>query len=141
MNPHLNKTTQTFHFRVTDMVATDGVQKVKGFSRGYHHANSVRLGIRKENDYYVLYLYAYDNYIRINKRMCVCYLGDVVTCTLKMDRYIISADVMINHKPAAFASHARKNPTKLCPIGYDLRPYFELDKPFSIYFLTNDKIN
>jgi hypothetical protein len=116
-NPH----TLTFKFEVPEMPATEGVQKILGFSRGYHHWNSVRLGIRKENDYCVLYLYAYRNGKRISKRMGRFEIGKEVMCQLSWGNGIVAV--------ANVRWESIKAPLISNPISYLLRPYFETDAP------------
>jgi hypothetical protein len=120
-NPH----TLTFTFEVPEMPASEGIQKILGFSRGYHHWNSVRLGIRKENDYCVLYLYAYVRGERIVKRMGKVAVGSESHVVLRFKRgYIVcmasNSDIDKWHY---------FTPQWTLPLGCLLRPYFETDAP------------
>jgi hypothetical protein len=117
--------TLTFSFEVPEMPASEGVQKILGFSRGWHHWNSVRLGIRKENDYCVLYLYAYVRGERIVKRMGNVAVGSESHVVLRFTRrYIVcmasNSDIDKWHN---------FTPQLTMPFGVLLRPYFETDAP------------
>ena len=120
-NPH----TLTFSFEVPEMPQTTGVQKILGFSRGYHHWNSVRLGIRKENDYCVLYLYAYVRGERIVKRMGKVAIGSESHVVLRFTRrYIVC---MASNSDIDKWHNFTQQLTM--PIGVLLNPYFETDAP------------
>jgi len=120
-----NPTTLTFSFEVPEMDATEGVQKILGFSRGWHHWNSVRLGIRKENDYCVLYLYAYVRGERIIKRMGKVAVGSEAKVILRWNRRFCSAMVDISD----IDQWHYFTPQLTIPIGVLLNPYFETDAP------------
>jgi len=116
-SPH----TLSFTFEIPEMPATNGVQKILGFSRGWHHWNSVRLGIRKENDYCVLYSYVYRNGKRIVSRMGAVKVGDIVNCDLSWHNTIyVKANGFFDVDMLPKFSN---------PISYLLRPYFETDAP------------
>jgi hypothetical protein len=120
-NPH----TLTFSFEVPEMPKSEGVQKILGFSRGWHHWNSVRLGIRKENDYCVLYLYAYVRGERIVKRMETRYKqGETVWCRLTLTPIRMYVTTVMEEVwcsvPMGYSP---------CKLGYLLFPYFETDAP------------
>jgi hypothetical protein len=123
-NPH----TLTFTFEVPEMPASEGVQKILGFSRGWHHWNSVRLGIRKENDYCVLYLYAYVRGERVVKRMGKVAVGGELMVSLRFDRRFVSVSVinLINTEQSQWHYFT---PQLTMPVGYLLNPYFETDAP------------
>jgi hypothetical protein len=116
-NPH----TLTFTFEVSEMPASEGVQKILGFSRGWHHWNSVRLGIRKENDYCALYSYVYRNGVRRITRIGTVDIGEVVDVELKWDDNISVV--------AGYRFNTIKIPLIYNPIGYLLNSYFETDAP------------
>lgn len=117
----LTPKTLTFTFEIPAMEKTEGVQKILGFSRGWHHWNSVRLGIRKENDYCVLYLYAYVHGERIIKRLGKVIIGSVCHCIIDFGSDIfIAANDLVANTDAPLISN---------PIGYLLRPYLETDAP------------
>ena len=106
-------------FIVPDIEKSDGVQKVIGFSRGWHHWNSIRLGIRKENDYCVLYFYAYIKGQRTIQRIGRYEIGELVKCELNWGHYI---ECKANDGYAF-----RVAPKCSFPIGYILYPYAEKD--------------
>jgi hypothetical protein len=123
-NPH----TLTFSFEVPEMPASEGVQKILGFSRGWHHWNSVRLGIRKENDYCVLYLYAYVRGERIIKRMGKVAVGSELMVSLRFTRRFASASYtnLINTEQSQWRYFT---PQLTMPVSVLLSPYFETDAP------------
>ena len=104
---------------IPDLDKSHGVQKVCGFSRGWHHYNSIRLGIRKENDYCVLYFYAYINGKRVIQRLGRFEIGEQVSVELQWGYYI---ECKANDKYAF-----RVAPKRCLPIGYQLFPYAEKD--------------
>lgn len=104
---------------IPDLAKSDGVQKVIGFSRGWHHWNSIRLGIRKENDYCVLYFYAYIKGQRIIQRIGRYEIGEQVSVKLQWGYYI---ECKANDGYAF-----RIAPRHSLPIGYQLYPYAEKD--------------
>jgi hypothetical protein len=114
-----NPTKLTCDFIVPDIEKSDGVQKVIGFSRGWHHWNSIRLGIRKENDYCVLYFYAYIKGQRTIQRIGRYEIGELVKCELNWGHYI---ECKANDGYAF-----RVAPKCSFPIGYILYPYAEKD--------------
>jgi hypothetical protein len=120
-----NPQTLTFSFEVPEMPATTGVQKILGFSRGYHHWNSIRLGIRKENDYCVLYLYAYVRGERIVKRIGKVAVGSEAKVILRWNRRFCSAMVDISD----IDQWHYFTPQLTMPFGVLLNPYFETDAP------------
>ena len=109
----------TCEFIVPDLDKSHGVQKVIGFSRGWHHWNSIRLGIRKEDTYIVLYFYAYINGKRVIQRLGRFEIGEKVSVTLQWGYYI---ECKANDKYAF-----RVAPKRCFPIGYQLFPYAEKD--------------
>jgi hypothetical protein len=109
----------TCEFIVPDLDKSHGVQKVIGFSRGWHHYNSIRLGIRKEDTYIVLYFYAYINGKRVIQRLGRFEIGEQVSVTLQWGYYI---ECKANDKYAF-----RVAPKRSFPIGYQLFPYAEKD--------------
>lgn len=121
-----NPSVMTFDFIVPEMDASEGVQKIAGFSRGWHHWNSVRLGIRKENDYYALYLYAYVKGERIIKRLGNVYENVKLNVCLKFTHRCVSADVTFPSGNLFSKWHYFKSDYSL-PIGYRLYSYAESD--------------
>ena len=104
---------------VPDLEKSDGVQKVIGFSRGWHHYNSIRLGIRKEDTYIVLYFYAYIDGKRVIQRLGRFEIGEIVSVELQWGYYI---ECKANDKYAF-----RIAPKRSFPIGYQLYSYAEKD--------------
>ncbi len=109
----------TCEFIVPDIAKSEGVQKVCGFSRGWHHWNSIRLGIRKEENYCVLYFYAYIKGERTIQRIGRYEIGEKVSVALQWGYYI---QCKANDKYAF-----RVAPKRSFPIGYQLYPYAEKD--------------
>ncbi len=106
-------------FIVPEIEKSEGVQKVIGFSRGWHHYNSIRLGIRKEDTYIVLYFYAYINGKRVIQRLGRFEIGEKVSVELNWGSYI---ECRANDGYAF-----RVAPRHSLPIGYLLSPYAEKD--------------
>jgi hypothetical protein len=104
---------------IPDLDKSHGVQKVIGFSRGWHHWNSIRLGIRKEDTYIVLYFYAYIKGQRTIQRIGRFEIGELVKCELNWGSYI---ECKANDGYAF-----RIAPKHSLPIGYQLFPYAEKD--------------
>ena len=104
---------------VPDLAKSDGVQKVIGFSRGWHHYNSIRLGIRKEDTYIVLYFYAYIDGKRVIQRLGRFEIGEIVSVVLQWGYYI---ECKANERYAF-----RVAPKRSFQIGYQLYPYAEKD--------------
>jgi hypothetical protein len=109
----------TCEFIISDFAKSEGVQKVIGFSRGWHHWNSIRLGIRKEENYCVLYFYAYINGKRVIQRLGRYQIGELVKVKLHWGHYI---ECKANDGYAF-----RVAPKCSFPIGYLLYPYAEKD--------------
>ena len=106
-------------FIISDFAKSEGVQKVIGFSRGWHHYNSIRLGIRKEENYCVLYFYAYIKGQRIIQRIGRYAIGELVKVKLHWGYYI---ECKANDGYAF-----RVAPKCSFPIGYLLNSYAEKD--------------
>jgi len=128
-----NPTSLTCQIVIPDLPPCKGIQKFVGFSRGWHHWNSVRLGIRKENDYCVLYLYAYVRGERIVKRCnWRVYVGDKLTVIVRWHKTGLivlfgnEADCATHYVEHTFKDYIY---IKGLPIGYLLYPYFETDAP------------
>jgi hypothetical protein len=122
----------TCEFIVPNIDKSDGVQKVCGFSRGWHHYNSIRLGIRKEDTYIVLYFYAYINGKRVIQRLGRFEIGELVKCELNWGSYI---ECKANDGYAF-----RIAPKRSLPIGYQLYSYAEKDGVEGIEVPINIKI-
>jgi hypothetical protein len=123
----------TFDFIVPEMDASEGVQKVAGFSRGWHHWNSIRLGIRNEDTYIVLYFYAYINGKRVIQRLGRFEIGEKVSVELQWGYYI---ECKANDKYSF-----RIAPKRSFPIGYLLYPYAEKDGVEGVQVPLNIEIN
>lgn len=124
----LNPKSLAFKFKVPEMEATEGVQKVMGFSRGWHHWNSIRLGIRKENDYCVLYMYAYVDGKRIIKRLGKVSIGVEVLSELRFNNGYASVDCYCGNTVVGSYTYTDV-PIFTFPIGFFLYPYAEIDGP------------
>ena len=122
----INPRSMQFDFTVPSMAKSEGVQKVGGFSRGWHHHNSVRLGIRHENDYYALYLYAYVKGERIIKRISNVFYGVDLHVRLDFTPRCVFAEVTYPNGNVFSKWHYFKSDYSL-PIGYVLGPYAEED--------------
>lgn len=122
----LNPKGMSFDFIVPQISPSEGVQKIAGFSRGWHHKNSIRLGIRKENDYCVLYLYAYINGERVIKRICNVYEDIKLWATLTFRRRCLSVKIKFPGGNS-FESWHHFTPKFTFPIGYQLYSYAEED--------------
>jgi hypothetical protein len=116
----------TFDFVVPDILPTEGVQKIAGFSRGHHHRNSIRLGInRSVGEPPRLWMYAYVNGQRMQKLICKAKAGTKLFCCLQLCHVLASAVVSsIEGMDEAHYDHAK---ARLFPIGYRLKQYFEFD--------------
>jgi hypothetical protein len=123
----------TCDFIVPNIDNSDGVQKVIGFSRGWHHWNSIRLGIRKEDTYIVLYFYAYIRGQRIIQRIGRYAIGDLVKVRLQWGYYI---ECKANDGYAF-----RVAPKCSFPIGYRLYSYAEKDGVMGVEVPIEIQIN
>ena len=126
LNPH----TLSFTFEVPEMDATEGVQKILGFSRGYHHWNSVRLGASAavDNGDVRLFNYSYLRGARIEESIVVVKPKTELDVVIKW--YEGSIDFAIYHEQNHLASETYLHkPFEPCKIGYLLNPYFETDAP------------
>lgn len=138
----LNPTVMSFDFIVPEMKASEGIQKIAGFSRGHHHKNSIRLGIRKENEYCVLYLYAYINGERISKRICNVFEDVKLWATLTFGRRYVSVKVQFANGTEYEAWEYFRHRFTF-PIGYELYSYAEEDasgKEIDFYVIINNSI-
>jgi hypothetical protein len=123
-----NPQTLTFKFEVPEMPATTGVQKILGFSRGYHHWNSIRLGIRKENDYCVLYLYAYVRGELFIERLGKVAIGEKIKAIISLKRNYYSVNIF-SFGQLVYSLTDSFHGKLFFPIGYLLTSYFETDAP------------
>lgn len=125
----INPKTLNFCFIVPDLKPTQGVQKILGFSRGWHHWTSIRLGIRKENDYCVLYFYAYLRGKRIVKRLCKVNVAESVRVRISLNANYASVDCYANQTIIGSYTETGMPKFSFPPVGYLLKPYFETDEP------------
>ena len=118
-----NPKIMTFLFTVPDMNASEGIQKIAGFSRGHHHVNSVRIGINRSENSIVcrLFLYAYLNGKQISKYIGEVSIGQKCSVVLQMKPYEYYA--IVNDMCAGLSFPRRRT----LPIGYTLKPYAEED--------------
>jgi hypothetical protein len=118
-----NPRIMTFKFTVPDMMPSEGIQKIAGFSRGHHHINSVRIGINRSEDTSTcrLFLYTYLNGKQISKYICEVQVGELCHVTLKMSRYEYYC--IVNEVAQGFTFPSRRT----LPIGYTLGSYAEED--------------
>jgi hypothetical protein len=125
----INPTKQEFCFVIPKMDPTEGTQKVRGFSRGHHMNNSVRLGIRKENDYIVFSNYSHINKETINVRIAGQWKEGRIAhavLTFEKDKTTVSVGYVGCLKYRADVNFKQM---KTCSIGYVLNPYAEEDEP------------
>jgi hypothetical protein len=111
------------------MHPTEGTQKVKGISIGYHMNNSVRLGIRKENDYIVFSNYSHIKKEIINVRIAGQWKEGRIAhavLTFEKDKTTVSVGYVGCLKYRADVNFEQM---KTCSIGYVLNPYAEEDEP------------
>jgi hypothetical protein len=128
INPH----TLSFSFEVPEMPATEGVQKILGFSRGWHHWNSVRLGASAAVDNGDVRLFNY-SYVK-GKRVIEPIGNDVfkpkqwIDVRMTFKGGYTSVDLYYGDKYVASKTYTFI-PVFRLPIGYLLCPYFETDAP------------
>ena len=118
-----NPRIMTFKFTVPDLPASEGIQKIAGFSRGHHHINSVRIGINRSEDSSTcrLFLYTYLNGKQISKYICEVQVGEDCVVMLYMSRYKYYC--IVNEVAQGFTFPSRRT----LPIGYTLGAYAEED--------------
>jgi hypothetical protein len=118
----INPRSLSFKFIVPNMEDSVGIQKVMGFSRGYHHSNSIRLGIKKKKDAIILYLYMYVKGEFMIKPLHKTFkVGDKLSCILEF-----KDNVMVANVDGYESWHYFERMCTL-PIGYQLNPYAEKD--------------
>jgi hypothetical protein len=115
-------TYMSFDFKIPKMEPSGGIQKAGGFSRGWHHNNSNRCGIHRENDNYILFLYAYVKGERIEQRLKREYKeGEKVNCILRWMEHFVSIKTDFDFEIYRF------EPFTPCNLGYRLNSYAEED--------------
>lgn len=125
----LYKPTQlTCSVKIGDWQPVKGIQKIIGFSRGWHHWNSIRLGYnRSENTNFVrLWLYTYVKGKRKEQLIGTWDVGTVLRIELSLTHDVFSAYVYGSFGQYSKVQYA---PNIWFPFGYLLRPYFETDAP------------
>jgi len=122
-----NPTHLTCSIEIGDWKPIKGIQKLIGFSRGWHHWNSIRLGYnRAENNNFVrLWLYTYVKGKRNEQLIGTWEIGTNLKIELSLTHDVFSAYVY-----GTFGQYSKVEYAPICfPIGYLLNPYFETDSP------------
>ena len=120
----------SFDFVVPDMKASTGIQKIAGFSRGWHHWNSVRLGInRSENkDFCRLFAYVYLKGERLENHIGDFFVGEKLNAKLIFTDRSIAVMVKRPTEPAYYHQGSFYRPHSFTlPIGYKLSNFAEID--------------
>src|SRR5574343_457087 len=128
-NPH----TLTCSIIIGDWPICEGIQKIIGFSRGWHHRNSIRLGYNRDSweSPVRLFMYAYIGGKLIDPKECVIGMFDVGTfCDLQLHSYDSSNISAVVCEPFAMPKFLHKQIINhTCKFGYLLNSYAELDGP------------
>ena len=120
-----NPTRLTCQIIIPDLPACEGIQKFVGFSRGWHHWNSIRLGAnRSENtDFVRLFLYTYIKGKRNEQLICTAKVGMTVDVELTFKHHVFAAIIR-----GEFGQYSKVEYAPIYfPIGYQLYPYREQD--------------
>jgi len=120
-----NPTQLTCNLTIGDWPAVEGIQKITGFSRGWHHWNSIRLGYnRSENTNFVrLFLYAYVKGKRNEQLITTVKVGTKVDVELSFKHHVFAAIIR-----GKFGQYSKVEYAPIYfPIGYQLFPYAEID--------------
>lgn len=104
-----------------DTIDKFDVNKLVGFSMGFHHINSYRFGWNCLNNKIYLYAYAYVDGVRVIKDMCNIELNTEHTLTIKVNGSKVVFMVFVNGK---ILSRVTLDKPKNKMIGYNLWPYF-----------------
>jgi hypothetical protein len=129
INPH----TLSFSFEVPEMDETEGVQKILGFSRGWHHWNSVRLGASASVGNGDVRLFNY-SYIK-GKRVIEPIGNDVfepktiLKCAIVWNIGFSNVRLYNEHDYFISCQRIRFDMFNACKLSYLLHPYFETDAP------------
>jgi len=127
----INPKQLTCHLNIGDWPACQGIQKMIGFSKGFHHRNSIRLGYNRSQgeDFVRLWMYAYVNCERIEKMIGEFKIGQEISVHIYWLKSLIAIEIYkpSSNFPTHDVCHHRLNLT--LPIGYLLRPYAEIDGP------------
>jgi hypothetical protein len=127
MKPLLNPTHLACSLEIGDWKPVQGIQKIIGFSRGWHHWNSIRLGYnRSENTNFVrLFLYTYVKGKRNEQLIGTWQIGTKLDVELTFKHHVFSAIIR-----GEFGQYSKVQYAPIWfPIGYLLRPYYETDAP------------
>lgn len=132
--PLYNPTTLTCSITIGDWEPCEGIQKIIGFSRGWHHRNSIRLGYNRDSweSPVRLFMYAYVNGKLIDPKECVLGLFDVgaeIFTNLEITKTDYYASVVQKQKAVKWKQIKFDSPRVTLPIGYLLGNYAELDGP------------
>lgn len=120
-----NPTQLTCNLTIGDWPAVEGIQKITGFSRGWHHWNSIRLGYnRSENANFVrLFLYTYVKGKRNEQLITTVEVGTKVDVELSFKHHVFAAIIR-----GKFGQYSKVEYAPIyCPIGYQLFPFAEID--------------
>ena len=120
-----NPTQLTCNLTIGDWPAVEGIQKITGFSRGWHHWNSIRLGYnRSENTNFVrLFLYAYVKGKRNEQLITTVKVGTKVDVELSFKHHVFAAIIR-----GKFGQYSKVEYAPIYfPIGYQLFPFAEID--------------
>lgn len=134
----INPTQMSFKFRVPDLPASEGIQKGKGFSRGWHHWNSVRLGFnRSEGSEYVrLFLYGYYKGKQTSHTIVGLFEPNQTLHAHIFWNENYKATIELFDTDGDFKGSADMlTPKSTLPLGYELNPYAEVDGE------TNERID
>jgi len=123
-----NPTHLTCSLEIGDWKPVKGIQKLIGFSRGWHHWNSIRLGYnRAENTNFVrLWLYTYVKGKRNEQLIGTWQIGTKLDVEISLTHDVFSAYVYGEFGQYSKVQYA---PNISFPISYLLHPYFETDAP------------
>ena len=118
-----NPTQLTCNLTIGDWPACSGIQKITGFSRGWHHWNSIRLGYNRSDGakFVRLFMYAYVNGNRVIKMLGEFEVGKELEVDMRWNRYNCLITLDQYYQALTHVS------TKTLPIGYQLFPYAEID--------------
>jgi hypothetical protein len=122
----LSPTHLTCSLEIGDWKPVQGVQKIIGFSRGWHHWNSIRLGYnRSENTNFVrLFLYTYVKGKRNEQLIGTWQVGTKLDVELTFKHHVFAATVRVDF----FGQYSKVQYAPIWfPIGVLLRPYMEED--------------
>ena len=124
-----NPTQLTCNLTIGNWPACEGIQKITGFSRGWHHWNSIRLGYNRSDGakFVRLFMYAYVSGKQVSILIGEFNVGAKVKVNLEMtntDYYVsvVVPGMAVRCKQIKFDNHRFT-----LPIGYQLFPYAEID--------------